>query len=116
MIYDPERKMYIQEHQMKMENKIGRKLKNDERVHHKNEKRSDNSMKNLQLTTTQEHAKLHGHRWTGKNNPSYNMSKRHKESLKKAWKLRKKKFGETGARNPNRLRKLGKKYGKLTPH
>lgn len=60
--------------------------------------------------------KIKTNRWAGKNNPSCNMTLQHKLSLIKAWKIRKLKFGSTGARNPERLRKLGKKFGVMTPH
>jgi len=113
MEYDDKRDMYIQQHQVKMEKKIGRRLREDERVHHKNEKKSDNRMSNLKLTTAKQHAIAHRERWVGKNNPSYNMSQKHKESLKKAWEKRKMKYGPTGAKNPEKLKVLGRKTGGL---
>ena len=50
---------YVLEHRLIMENHIGRSLKNDEVVHHKNHIRTDNRLENLQLMTFKEHARLH---------------------------------------------------------
>ena len=50
---------YIMEHVLVMECNIGRWLKDDEVVHHKNHKRNDNRIENLQLMTFREHARLH---------------------------------------------------------
>lgn len=50
---------YIMEHVLVMECLIGRHLKDDEVVHHKNGKRDDNRKENLQLMTFKEHASLH---------------------------------------------------------
>lgn len=50
---------YIMEHDLIMECLIGRHLKDDEVVHHKNKKRNDNRKENLELMTFSEHARLH---------------------------------------------------------
>ena len=50
---------YMMEHDLVMECIIGRHLKDDEVVHHKNHIRSDNRKENLQLLTFKEHASLH---------------------------------------------------------
>lgn len=50
---------YIMEHILIMEKYIGRLLKDDEVVHHKNKIRNDNRIENLQLMTFKEHARLH---------------------------------------------------------
>lgn len=50
---------YILEHKLVMECLIGRHLKNDEVVHHINQKRDDNRKENLQLMTFKEHASFH---------------------------------------------------------
>ena len=42
-----------------MEQHIGRYLKDDEVVHHKNKIRNDNRIENLQLMTFKEHASFH---------------------------------------------------------
>lgn len=58
---------YVMEHVLIMENHIGRYLKNDEVVHHKNKVRDDNRIENLQLMTFKEHAALHmKERWAEK--------------------------------------------------
>lgn len=50
---------YIMEHDLVMECIIGRHLKDDEVVHHKNKIRNDNRKENLELMTFKEHAALH---------------------------------------------------------
>ena len=70
-IYFPEhpksnKEGYIMEHDLVMECLIGRHLKDDEVVHHKNEIKDDNRKCNLQLMTNSEHM-------------SYHSSKRHQE-------------------------------------
>lgn len=50
---------FIMEHVLMMECFIGRWIKDDEVVHHKNKIRDDNRIENLQLLTKSEHARLH---------------------------------------------------------
>lgn len=50
---------WILEHTLIMECYIGRWIKDDEVVHHKNEIRTDNRIENLQLMTRKEHSKYH---------------------------------------------------------
>lgn len=53
---------YVYEHRVIAEQMIGRRLEPDEIVHHKNGKRWDNRVENLEVMDKIEHAKLHGQR------------------------------------------------------
>lgn len=50
---------YVAEHIYLMEKKLRRKLKDNEVVHHKNNKRDDNRLENLELMTNSQHSHLH---------------------------------------------------------
>ena len=70
----------IDEHRFIMEQHIGRKLKPDEIVHHKDGDKTNNDIGNLELMTTSEHSRMHT-----KGKP---LSQKHKDSLSRSLKGR----------------------------
>ena len=53
------KRIFIDEHRFIMEQHIGRKLKNDEIVHHIDGNKSNNKIENLKIKSSKEHKKIH---------------------------------------------------------
>lgn len=51
----------MKEHRLVMEKHLGRKLRSDEIIHHKDHNRSNNDISNLEIMTRSEHSRLHAY-------------------------------------------------------
>lgn len=94
----------IREHRLVMERALGRPLRRDEPIHHKNGNREDNRLENLQLMTSPEHSKLHYH-------PRSHVPLEERERIRQA--LLGRKMSQQ-ARQNMRLAQLGRKHSPKT--
>lgn len=68
----------VDEHRYIMEQHIGRKLNRNEVVHHKNGKKNDNDIENLEVMDLSEHTRKHR---TGNYNPRHDQRKLSDENV-----------------------------------
>jgi len=114
MVYDKSREECIPKHRYLAEKRLHRKLKSDEFVHHEDHNKKNNKLSNLKVMSRTEHNKIRHKNETnfyGKSNPSKHIDAKRRADMRRAWKRRKRIYGTTGAKNPSRLRKLGKING-----
>lgn len=57
---------YKMQHRLVMERYLGRELRPDEVVHHKDHDKTNNNIENLELLTNSEHTRLHNYEKFGK--------------------------------------------------
>lgn len=81
---------WVAEHRLLAEHVLGRKLRSDEVVHHRNFMANDNRLENLEVMTEREHQQLHssilnGKKWDTAVNSEWisNFKKTHSEWMKK---------------------------------
>lgn len=58
-VFEKHNGQWIRQHRLRMEKKLGRKIRPSEVVHHKNGIRSDNRLRNLEVMLESKHARLH---------------------------------------------------------
>jgi len=115
MVYDARRKECIPKHRYIVEKHLGRRLRPDEFVHHKDNNKKNNALSNLQIMYQHDHNVMrhkHETNFYGRNNPSKNMTAARKAQMRRLWIKRKRMYGSTGARDPSRLRRLGAVNGR----
>jgi len=86
--YDPKRKYVVSKHQLVLEQKLGRRLRPNELVHHIDGNKGNSNMNNLKVVNKSQHNRLHKV-WKGESNPSITMGHNERVRLSKlGWKHR----------------------------
>lgn len=59
LVFDKKRRRHVLEHRLIVENSIGRLLKSEEHIHHKNRIKKDNRLENLEIVSCKQHIAYH---------------------------------------------------------
>jgi hypothetical protein len=114
MVYDRRRRECIPKHRYIAEQRLGRTLHSDEYVHHLDHNKNHNAPSNLKVISRHNHNAMRHKKesnFYGRNNPSKHIGPARKAQMRRAWLRRKRVYGDTGAKNPTRLRVLGRLNG-----
>ena len=114
MVYDKRRQECIPKHRYIAEQRLGRRLRSDELVHHIDNNKRNNAASNLRVMLKHSHDAIRHkaeNNFYGRNNPSKHINASRRREMRRAWLRRKRMYGDTGARNPARLRRLGRING-----